>query len=262
MVADQGECTRTAVVYGARGSDANAVVYDGQLTGERYRVDREGRRNWPTAAQFMCASCMTVRASVWDHCHTHGFVRAPLCTPEGVPPLLSSVSFPSQSASHNNRLSGSGSDDLNHRRPRWVCRTARGQRTRQEEAQRASHRQLVVMSLSDPDLIVCWERIPNAASPLEAKQIGFTNLIISNWSADYQLKRFNDDALRVLLREHFRGEIARKHWQNGGSQWRQIAEALGDSRGIRFASLVDEVYTQAVSEGPPIPPSAYFSAVG
>ncbi|MFD4563204.1 DUF6082 family protein [Streptomyces sp. NPDC058467] len=131
-----------------------------------------------------------------------------------------------------------------------------------EEAQRASHRQLVVMSLSDPDLIVCWERIPNAASPLEAKQIGFTNLIISNWSADYLLKRFNDDALRVLLREHFRGEIARKHWQNGGSQWRQFAEALGDSRGIRFASLVDEVYTQAVSEGPPIPPSAYFSAVG
>ncbi|WP_276319259.1 endonuclease domain-containing protein [Streptomyces luteoverticillatus] len=27
----------------------------------------------------MCASCMSVRATVWDHCHTHGFVRAPLC---------------------------------------------------------------------------------------------------------------------------------------------------------------------------------------
>ncbi|MFE5027251.1 endonuclease domain-containing protein [Streptomyces sp. NPDC056656] len=27
----------------------------------------------------MCAACMTVRATVWDHCHTHGFVRAPLC---------------------------------------------------------------------------------------------------------------------------------------------------------------------------------------
>ncbi|MFE7613983.1 endonuclease domain-containing protein [Streptomyces celluloflavus] len=27
----------------------------------------------------MCASCMTERTTVWDHCHTHGFVRAPLC---------------------------------------------------------------------------------------------------------------------------------------------------------------------------------------
>ncbi|WP_326730071.1 DUF6082 family protein [Streptomyces phaeochromogenes] len=128
-----------------------------------------------------------------------------------------------------------------------------------EEAQRASHRQLVVMSLSDPDLLVCWEPIPNAETALEAKRIGFTNLIISNWSADYQLKRFNDDALRVLLRNHFRGEIARKHWQNGGSQWLQFAEALGDSRGIQFVLLIDEAYAQAISEGPPIPPSSYYS---
>ncbi|MER6047239.1 endonuclease domain-containing protein [Streptomyces sp. NPDC056149] len=79
VVADRGECTRTAVVYGARGSDVDAVVYDGELAGQRYRVDRAGRRGWPAAARFMCAGCMSVRASVWDHCHTHGFVRAPLC---------------------------------------------------------------------------------------------------------------------------------------------------------------------------------------
>ncbi|MCT9087318.1 endonuclease VII domain-containing protein [Streptomyces sp. ASQP_92] len=79
VVADLGDCIRTGVVYGARGSDANAVIYDGELAGERYCVDRKGRQNWPAAAQFMCASCITERASVWDHCHTHGFVRAPLC---------------------------------------------------------------------------------------------------------------------------------------------------------------------------------------
>ncbi|MER7960016.1 hypothetical protein [Streptomyces sp. NPDC096030] len=78
VVGEQGQFTRTGVVYGARGSDANAVVYDGELAVQLYCVDRAGRRDWPTAAQFMCASCMTVRASVWDHCHTHGFVRAPL----------------------------------------------------------------------------------------------------------------------------------------------------------------------------------------
>ncbi|MGW4910805.1 endonuclease domain-containing protein [Streptomyces sp. NPDC004270] len=79
VVAEQGEYTRTGVVYGPRGSDSSASMYDGELVGERYRVDPPGRRSWPTAARFMCASCMTAQASVWDHCHTHGFVRAPLC---------------------------------------------------------------------------------------------------------------------------------------------------------------------------------------
>ncbi|MEU6573565.1 hypothetical protein [Streptomyces sp. NPDC046805] len=39
VVAEQGEYTRTGVVYGPRGSDSNASVYDCELAGERYRVD-------------------------------------------------------------------------------------------------------------------------------------------------------------------------------------------------------------------------------
>ncbi|GGX41909.1 hypothetical protein GCM10010341_74880 [Streptomyces noursei] len=81
MVADLGDYKRTAVGYGPRGSDAAAVLYDGELAGARYSVDRAGRRGWPAAAWFMCAGCLNVQASVWDHCHTHGFVRAPLCNP-------------------------------------------------------------------------------------------------------------------------------------------------------------------------------------
>lgn len=79
VVADRSEFIRTGVVYGPRGSDQDAVIYNGELTRTKYRVERAGRRGWPAATQFMCASCMSVRASVWDHCHAHGFVRAPLC---------------------------------------------------------------------------------------------------------------------------------------------------------------------------------------
>lgn len=79
VVADRGETTRTVVIYGARSDDADAAVYAGELEGQIYRVDRAGRRGWPRASRFMCTSCMSVRARVWDHCHTHGFVRAPLC---------------------------------------------------------------------------------------------------------------------------------------------------------------------------------------
>lgn len=79
-VADLGEITRTVVIYGPRVDGADTVIYGGELAGRRYRVDRGGRQDWPTASRFMCSACMTVRASVWDHCHTHGFVRAPLCS--------------------------------------------------------------------------------------------------------------------------------------------------------------------------------------
>jgi len=79
MVADLGEFKRTAMFYGPAGSSANAVVYAGELAGKVYSVNPSERRGWPTASRFMCAGCLSLRASVWDHCHTHGFVRAPLC---------------------------------------------------------------------------------------------------------------------------------------------------------------------------------------
>lgn len=80
LVDDRGEITRTAVVYVGRNSDdAAPEVYEGQLSGRRYRVDRADRQGWPVASRFMCSGCMSAGARVWDHCHVHGFVRAPLC---------------------------------------------------------------------------------------------------------------------------------------------------------------------------------------
>ncbi|WP_440103722.1 endonuclease domain-containing protein [Streptosporangium sp. H16] len=40
-----------------------------------------GIRSPHLASRFMCTGCMSARARVWDHCHTHEFVRAPLCNP-------------------------------------------------------------------------------------------------------------------------------------------------------------------------------------
>ncbi|GLX06766.1 endonuclease domain-containing protein [Microbispora sp. NBRC 16548] len=82
MVADRGGIKRTVVVYGGKMVEGAAVIYDGELAGKKYLADRadRARLGWPKASQFMCAGCLTARARVWDHCHTHKFVRASLCT--------------------------------------------------------------------------------------------------------------------------------------------------------------------------------------
>jgi hypothetical protein len=79
VAADTGEFTRSVIVYGGKATGTDGRMYDGQLHRQRYTSDRKARRDWPKASEFMCAGCLTERATVWDHCHTHGFVRAPLC---------------------------------------------------------------------------------------------------------------------------------------------------------------------------------------
>jgi hypothetical protein len=78
MVADLGEIKR-AVVYSAQGDSAQPVIYNGELSGRQYRTDPAGRRGWAASARFMCVGCLSEPTRVWDHCHAHGFVRAPLC---------------------------------------------------------------------------------------------------------------------------------------------------------------------------------------
>ncbi len=131
-----------------------------------------------------------------------------------------------------------------------------------EEAQRASHRQLLLTSIDDPELAVCWEPFSVAISLAERKQVVFVNLIVNNWYADYRLKRTNDDVVRVVSGTHFRGEVARRHWHLCAESWRLYVEALGERRAIRFVSLLDEAYSQAVAAGPPVPASAYYSPAG
>ncbi|MFD8810573.1 DUF6082 family protein [Streptomyces sp. NPDC059627] len=129
-----------------------------------------------------------------------------------------------------------------------------------EEAQRSSHRQLLMYTVDRPEFLVCWEPVSGVSSPTELQRLFFTNLIISNWHADYRLRRWNDQEARVQLGIHFQGTVARAHWEKCASSWRQVAEASGDPRRIRFVDLVDESYAEAAATGPGVPPEAYFDS--
>ncbi|WP_406179163.1 DUF6082 family protein [Streptomyces sp. NBC_01006] len=127
-----------------------------------------------------------------------------------------------------------------------------------EQTFRAGHRELTMVTLGDSALLRCWEppRVPMTEA--RWKQAIVTNLIVSMWASDHHLGRLNDGALRVVLRAHFRGEVARVHWENSGSMWRDHMAALEDPRRLRFVEIMDEVYRQARDAGAPVSDHEFF----
>lgn len=127
-----------------------------------------------------------------------------------------------------------------------------------EQTFRAAHRELTMLTLTDSALLRCWEppRIPMTEA--RWKQLIVTNLIVSMWASDHHLGRLNDGALRVVLGAHFRGEVARAHWENSGSMWRDHMAALEEPRRLRFVEIVDEVYHHAGETGPPVMDREFF----
>ncbi|GGP90777.1 endonuclease domain-containing protein [Streptomyces melanogenes] len=60
--------------------DAEPRPYKGELEDQLYAVLSRRPGTSRQVAGWMCAVCRTAPATVLDHCHEHGYVRAPLCT--------------------------------------------------------------------------------------------------------------------------------------------------------------------------------------
>jgi hypothetical protein len=135
---------------------------------------------------------------------------------------------------------------------------ARQTRIQNEEAHRSAHRELVVLSLSDPAYQVCWEP-PNTRTTQERwRQLLVANLIVSMWSSDYKLGFLDDRTTRAVLSDYFRGEIGRAYWHNSGPSWHRYFDEGRDARQRRFVNLAEEAYAAAVAAGPPILTRDYF----
>lgn len=77
---DHIRLVRVLMAPSLAGGDAPRL-YASELAGHLYTSDPASRKaqQWPQASRFVCASCVTAQARVWDHCHEHGYVRGPLC---------------------------------------------------------------------------------------------------------------------------------------------------------------------------------------
>ncbi|MGW3151631.1 endonuclease domain-containing protein [Streptomyces sp. NPDC001177] len=61
------------------GSTAPPRTYSGELEGHLYGVLSRKPGTSRKVGGWMCAVCRTAPAAVLDHCHEHGYVRAPVC---------------------------------------------------------------------------------------------------------------------------------------------------------------------------------------
>ncbi|NEW71074.1 endonuclease domain-containing protein [Streptomyces rhizosphaericus] len=61
------------------GPTASPHPYNGELEGQLYSVLSRKPGTSRRVAGWVCAVCRTAPATVLDHCHEHGYVRAPVC---------------------------------------------------------------------------------------------------------------------------------------------------------------------------------------
>lgn len=139
-----------------------------------------------------------------------------------------------------------------------IAHQARQTRMQNEEAHRSEHRDLIQLSLSDPDFVVCWEPPNTPMTQQRWRQILMSTLIVSMWHRDFKLRFLEEQAVRVILEDFFRGEIGRAYWMNSGPLWNRLATAGSDRRAKRFVRIADEAYAAAVACGPPVPADEYF----
>ncbi|MFE4579516.1 endonuclease domain-containing protein [Streptomyces chartreusis] len=75
----QAPAANNREVTGSDGPTAVPRPYNGELQGQLYSVLSRKPGTSRKVAGWICAVCRTVPAAVLDHCHEHGYVRAPVC---------------------------------------------------------------------------------------------------------------------------------------------------------------------------------------
>ncbi|MFF3713301.1 DUF6082 family protein [Streptomyces phaeochromogenes] len=135
---------------------------------------------------------------------------------------------------------------------------AKQTRIMREEIRSSLHSGLILRALDDENLMRCWDPPQTPVTFTDRRQIAFSNLIFRRWLSDYVMRHMNLEASKLTLEVHFKGEVARRHWVEGGPLWLRWAEVCNDRREKEFIILTQRVYEKAVAEGPPVASDSYF----
>ncbi|MEU6761719.1 DUF6082 family protein [Streptomyces sp. NPDC046853] len=124
---------------------------------------------------------------------------------------------------------------------------SRQTRLSREESVRAYHRDLIGMAIEDSELRVCWGGDLATVPQEEARQIMFTNLIVTWWHSCYIVKDLNDEQLSLTLDIFFKGEVGRRYWLKNRAFWTDLMREANSGKSKRFVSIVDARYQHAIA---------------
>jgi hypothetical protein len=114
------------------------------------------------------------------------------------------------------------------------------------QMERTFHADLVNRAIDDPDLVECWG-VPYG-DLTKIKQVGYVNLILSNWFAMFEVGRNTEAELHELAAAIFMGMPGRDYWPSARSSWMEARS----NKERRFGVIMDEEYERAVASEPPL----------
>lgn len=135
---------------------------------------------------------------------------------------------------------------------------ARQLRIANDNEMRASQRELVLLALDDPELLVCWDPPATPTTHARARQYAYYNLILSAWRVEYLNGTTPEATTLRSARVLMKGEIGREFWKTRRHGWEAYAATRG-RRDRQFVRIMDEALKLAEQDGPATPPDRYFA---
>ncbi|MEV6983207.1 DUF6082 family protein [Sphaerisporangium sp. NPDC051017] len=128
---------------------------------------------------------------------------------------------------------------------------AREAKATREQALRMLHADLMKMAMEDPLYRHAWGPFFDSDDHDGPREHMYVNLIVSQWSMEYELRTITDEHLRSIAHVLFSGPAGRRYWNNV----RDLRiTSTSTRRERRFHEILDEEYHRA--DPPPVLPSA------
>ncbi|MCM4084101.1 DUF6082 family protein [Paractinoplanes hotanensis] len=105
---------------------------------------------------------------------------------------------------------------------------------------RQQHIELLKLAIDNPELIEVLS--PETAAGSHARHELYANLMMMYWLAIWELGEIDDEQLRAMTADMFRGEVARNWWRRVGGKWISTRARAGRRR---FVAIVNEEFHQA-----------------
>ncbi|MEV5907537.1 DUF6082 family protein [Streptomyces chartreusis] len=134
----------------------------------------------------------------------------------------------------------------------------RQSRNDNEDRSRASMRELLLRSVEDDNLLVCWAPPASPMTREQYRQAAFINAIYNGWRTEYANGMIPDAVLYSTALRTMKGEIGRNHWKATRLLRQEEARGSASRRHLKFVQIMDQALEQAEAEGPPVSPKDYF----